>query len=90
MPNIEITSHLAQHAECPPTHSVDASTLGSALEQVFSHYPQLRQQVLDPSGTLHQHIALFVDGEMVQDRDQLVIPISDNSEIFVMQALSGG
>ena len=90
MPHIEFTSHLAQHVNCPPGRSVEASSLREALEVVFAEYPQLRGYVMDDQGAIRQHIAVFIDGEMLHQRDQLDVEVGSNGEIFVMQALSGG
>lgn len=90
MPHIEFTSQLAQHVECPPGQQVEAPTLHEALESLFAEYPRLREYVMDEQGVIRQHIAVFVDGEMLRQRDQLDIPLTSSSEVFVMQALSGG
>lgn len=90
MPHIEFTSQLAQHVDCPPGQTVDAASLRDALESVFAEYPSLRGYVLDDQGAIRQHIAIFIDGEMLHHRDRLEIPVGRSSEIFVMQALSGG
>lgn len=90
MPHIEFTSQLAQHVECPPGKSVDATSLSEALETVFQEHPQLRGYVMDDQGAIRKHIAVFIDGEMLHQRDQLDIPVTPEGEIFVMQALSGG
>lgn len=90
MPHIEFTSQLARHVDCPPGRSVNASSLREALEVVFKDHPQLREYVLDAQGTIRKHIAVFIDGEMLPQRDQLDIPVAQRGEIFVMQALSGG
>ena len=90
MAHIEFTSQLAQHVECPPGQAVSASSLSDALDCVFAEYPKLRGYVLDDQGAIRQHIAVFIDGEMLHQRDRLDIPVGEKSEIFVMQALSGG
>ena len=90
MPHIEFTSQLAQHVDCPPGRSVEATSLREALEVVFSDYPQLRGYVLDDQGAIWKHIAVFIDGEMIHQRDHLDVAVGSNGEIFVMQALSGG
>ena len=69
---------------------MDASSLKETLEAVFSQHAQLRGYVLDDQGAIRRHIAVFIDGEMLGQRDQLDVPVSRSSEIFVMQALSGG
>jgi molybdopterin converting factor small subunit len=90
MPHIEFTSQLAQHVDCPPGQEIDADTLGEALDSLFEQYPRLRDYVLDAEGAIRQHIAVFVDGEMLRQRESLDVPLADRSEVFVMQALSGG
>jgi molybdopterin synthase sulfur carrier subunit len=90
MPHIEFTSQLAQHVDCPPGQTVAASSLREALEAVFADHPQLRGYVLDDQGAIRKHIAVFIDGEMLQQRNELDVAVGSSGEIFVMQALSGG
>ena len=52
--------------------------------------PPLRGYVLDEQGALRHHMAIFVDGSMIRDRDSLSDAVTPSSEIHVMQALSGG
>ena len=89
MPQVEFTSQLSQLADCPPIQSVQADTLAEALAAVFAEHHQMQQHILDDQGVIHSHLALFVDGEMIE-RDKLQIPVNEKTEIFVMQALSGG
>lgn len=90
MPRIEFTSQLAQHVECPAIQEVEAATLQDAFEQMFQEHPRLRDYVMDQEGVLRQHISVFVDGEMLQQRGALEVPLDGRSDVFVMQALSGG
>ena len=61
-----------------------------ALEEVFAANPRARGYVLDDQGALRKHMQVFVDGEMVRDRTGLSDPVGEASEVYVMQALSGG
>jgi len=87
MPTIAFTHHLRQHAPTAPV-DVAAGTPRAALEIVFAQHPQLRSYVLTEQGALRRHIALFIDGEL--RRDGLDAPVLADTEIYVMQALSGG
>jgi len=89
MPQVEFTSQLAQLAQCPAVQSVEAETLSAALDCLFSQYDQLQQNVLDGDGAIHSHLAVFVDGQMIE-RNNLAFPVNGETKIFVMQALSGG
>lgn len=75
--------------ECPPETIVGA-TVRAVLEGVFATNPRLRGYVLDDQGTLRHHMMVFVDGSPIQDRAGLTDPVGDSSEVYVMQALSGG
>lgn len=89
MPRIEFTNQLARHVECP-TEIVEADSVREALEVVFTRHPALRGYVMDDQGSVRKHVAVFVDNKMLQDLGSLDIPLTSNSEVFVMQALSGG
>lgn len=86
---VVFTANLQRHVPCPPT-AVEADTVGAALDQVFDANPRLRGYVVDERGALRKHMTIFVDGELVKDRLQLSDPVRPHTEIYVMQALSGG
>jgi hypothetical protein len=89
MPTIHVTSHLRQVAPPEPT-SVEAATLGAALDAYFAAAPRVRSYILDDQGRLRRHVAVFIDGELLLDKKDLGRSVAPNSEIYVMQALSGG
>lgn len=78
-----------RHVECPDA-SVVADTVGAALEAYFALHPPVRSYVLDDVGAVRQHVAVFVDGDLVNDRAGLSDPVTPTSKIHVFQALSGG
>ena len=89
MPRVVFTSNLQRHVNCPETQ-VAAGTVRSALAQVFAAQPQARGYVLDEQGHLRKHVAVFVDGQRVRDRETLEDPVRESSEVYGMQALTGG
>lgn len=89
MIHIAFTSHLEKYVDCPP-QEVRAESVREALDQVFESNTRLRGYILDDQGSLRQHIAIFVNGDMVRDRVGLTDAVADGTEIYVMQALSGG
>jgi hypothetical protein len=50
----------------------------------------LRSYIVDDQGRLRKHVVVFIDGEMIEDRDGLRDPVGPASDLVVMQALSGG
>ena len=89
MPRVAFTQNLQRHVECP-TVDVGGATVREALEQVFAANPRLRSYVVDERGVVRKHMAVFVDGAHVTDREHLSDPVGPEGEIYVMQALSGG
>lgn len=89
MPYLEFTSHLRRHVDCLPLEA-DAATLPDLLAAAFARTPALRGYVLDDLGHIRQHVAVFVDNQLVIDRACWSIPLRPDSRVYVMQALSGG
>ena len=89
MPRVVFTSNLQRHVNCPETE-VAAGTLRMVLAQVFAAQPQARGYVLDEQGHLRRHVTVFIDGRRVRDRERLDEVVGASSEVYVMQALTGG
>ena len=89
MPLVEFTPNLARQTTTASCR-VDAGTVAEALRAVFEELPALRGYVLDDQGAVRTHVVIFVDGSSLHDRQGLSDPVRPDSEIFVMQALSGG
>ena len=89
MARVVFTENLQRHIACPPTDA-PGTTVKEVLESVFAKYERARGYVLDEHGSLRHHMVIFVNGEQLADREQLTDRVSGDSEIYVMQALSGG
>lgn len=89
MPRITFTPHLQRFIDAPP-REVAGSTVGEALAAVFADNPRLRHYLLDERGAVRQHVTIFVDDFPARDRATLSDKVDADSEIFVLQALSGG
>lgn len=89
MPVVSFTQNLRRHVDCP-TSDVSGGTVREALEQVFQTHPRIRGYVLDDQGALRRHIAIFVNGKPLADRDRQSDAVQPAADIYVMQALSGG
>lgn len=88
MAQVTFTAHLARVAPPAPVVAT-GDTVRDALSDVFSRYPALRGYILDDQDRLRLHIAVFVDGTHVR-RDILDHPLTADSDLHVLQALSGG
>jgi len=86
---VVFTPNLKRHVECP-SETVDGATVRAVLDVVFAQNPKLRGYIVDEQGSLRRHMSIFVDGQQIADRDRMSDPVRPASEIYVMQALSGG
>ena len=89
MARVLFTNNLRRHVDCDEC-SADSGTLKSVLDEAFNGRDKLRSYVLDEHGRLRKHMAIFVDGKPITDRVRLTDPVSQSSEVYIMQALSGG
>lgn len=89
MPRVVFTSNLQRYLTGPECQ-VSAGTVCPALDQAFKQNRELRGYLLDDQGHLRRHVMVFVDGRRIRDREQLSDPVAQDSEIYVLQALSGG
>lgn len=89
MPCIRFTPQLRRFTETPEV-DCDATTLRPALEAAFALNPRLRGYVLDDQGHVRPNVVIFIDGRRSDDRFELAEPLAPSSQVYVMQALSGG
>ena len=89
MPTVRFTQNIQRHVACP-TREVDGSTVREILDGYFNLHEQARGYVLDDQGRLRQHMAIFIDGAQLRDRDHLTDPVPVGAVVDLVQALSGG
>jgi molybdopterin synthase sulfur carrier subunit len=89
MADVAFTPNLQRHVECP-RRDVPGGTVREVLEGVFTDNPRLRGYIVDERGALRRHMIVFVDGRQISDRERLSDRVGPRSEIYIMQALSGG
>jgi sulfur carrier protein ThiS len=89
MATVRFTQNIQRHVACP-TREVTGANLRAALDDYFRENEKARGYVLDEQGKIRQHMVVFIDGEMVRDRDRLSDAVQSNSVIDVIQSLSGG
>ncbi len=89
MPRVHFTSNIQRHVECPTTEA-NGESLQIVLDSVFALIPRVKEYVLDDQGHLRKHMVIFIDGNKLKDGSNFDIPVNPESEIYIMQALSGG
>ncbi len=69
---------------------LEAQTLSEILKILDQKFPGLSSYLVDEQGALRQHVNVFLDDRMIDDRTTLTDPLESVEELYIMQALSGG
>jgi molybdopterin synthase sulfur carrier subunit len=86
---VAFTANLERHLSCP-VQTVPGDSVRAVLDAVFATQPRLRSYILDDQGRVRRHVAIYVNGDRIADRNRLGDPVTEADEVFVFQALSGG
>lgn len=89
MVRVRFTPQLRRFTETPEVEC-DAATLRQALEAAFERNPRLRGYVLDEQGHVRPNVAIFIDGRRCADAVAQSDALQPGSQVWVLQALSGG
>ncbi len=89
MAQLFFTQQLARFTSVPQVETA-ARELRAALEDAFAVNPLLRGYVLDDQARLRANVTIFVDGRRCRDSARLDDPLQRGSQVYVLQALSGG
>jgi molybdopterin synthase sulfur carrier subunit len=89
MATIRFTSHLARHRAAPMIEAAGAN-VADVLAAGLEGDDLLRSYILDEQGRVRKHVNIYLDGALINDRLRLSDAVGPRSEIYVLQALSGG
>ena len=89
MARLVFTQQLARFTAVPQVDT-GAGTLRAGLEAAFGINPRLRSYVLDEQGHLRDNVVVFIDARRCQERTRLDDPLAPDSQVYILQALSGG
>jgi sulfur-carrier protein len=89
MAKVHFTSNLRRHVDCPTVEAA-GETVRQILDQAFTQNPRLGTYVLDDQGHVRKHMRILVDGHAITDLENQSDPVTPASDVWVMQALSGG
>lgn len=90
MPTVKFTYALRRFFPGIKDTEVNSASLPDLLKSIDAHYPGIRSYVVDERGALRKHVLIFIDGEVITDREKLSDVVKENSEVHIMQSLSGG
>lgn len=87
---VVLTSHLRRFFDLPDRIEAEGGTVAEILAALDARWPGLAFYVTDEQGRLRQHVAIWVDGRRVEDREGLSDSVGQDAQVTILQALSGG
>jgi len=91
MPNIRFTTHLQRFfPELKQGVQVEGATVAEVVAALERTYPGMADYIVDERGSLRQHVNIFVDENLILDRQALTDTVNERTQVFIFQALSGG
>ncbi len=90
MATVNFTQALKRFYPQLKTLDLEAATVVEVIESIEQTYPGIKSYLVDDQGSLRKHVNVFVDGDLIHDREKLLDTLKPNSEVYIMQALSGG
>jgi len=70
--------------------TVKATTIGGVLRELVSEYPGMAGQLLNPDGSLHRFVNVYVNDDDVRYLDALDTPVKEGDEVSLLPAVAGG
>ncbi len=92
MARVEFTRHLHRFfpALTDSPIEIEASSVAELIGALDVRFPGLAGYLCDDSGSLRQHVNVFVNALPVRDRLRLTDALAPSCAVHIMQALSGG
>lgn len=87
---IRLARALQSQAGVPGSCAAQAATARGALQQLSQRHPQLDRFVLDDQRRLRRHVNIYINDQLINDRDGLSDRLRDGDEIHILPAVSGG
>jgi molybdopterin converting factor small subunit len=84
---VRIPTPLRSYTDQQTVVQAEGATVAELLTDLDRRHPGIRFRMVDEQGRLRQHMKVFVNEDSVRE---LTTPISEQDEITIMQALSGG
>lgn len=86
---VSIPTALRQFAGGNTALSVDAGTVGEALQGLIGQYPDLGNQLMD-NGELRNFVNVYVNDDDVRYLQGMETPLGERDEISIIPAIAGG
>lgn len=90
MAKVKFTSALNKFFPTLSDMDIHAETVHDLLENINKKVPGLLGYLLNEDGSLRKHVNIFIQDDLIHDRNKLSDRVSEKDQVLIYQALSGG
>ena len=90
MAQVKFTPNLRRFFPVLCECSIEAATVADIVSAVDQRWRGLGDYIIDEQGALRKHVNIFIGDELLDDKQTLSDRVSTDTQIFIVQALSGG
>jgi hypothetical protein len=91
MPAVNFTTHLQRFFPALKQGTqAEGRTVAEVIASLEHMHPGLGAYIVDERGALRKHVNIFVNDELIVDRETLSDSVAEKTWVFIFQALSGG
>lgn len=88
--DIRLPTALRAFADKKETVTVEAKTVGEALDALFAKHDRLKAQLLTPEGKLRSFVNVYVNEDDARDKQGLATPVKSGDTVLIVPAIAGG
>jgi adenylyltransferase/sulfurtransferase len=88
--DIRLPAALRAFADKQDKITVEAKTVGGALDALFDRHDRLKAQLLGPDGALRSFVNVYVNEDDARDKQGLDTPVKDGDVVLIVPAIAGG
>ena len=85
--DVLIPTQLRSYTQGQTRVTAEGETLAQVLDCLDREYPGIRFRMIDEQDRIREHIRIFVSGNTAAG---IHMPVTDNDEVQIVGALSGG
>jgi molybdopterin converting factor small subunit len=86
---VKLPTQLRAAAGGQSSAQVAGSTVGEALESLFTEHGELRDRLMQ-DGDLRRFVNVYLDDEDVRTLDGLATPVREGGQLTILPAVAGG
>src|SRR6185436_16829620 len=88
--NILIPTALRNYAGGSDSVSVEARTVGGALDALTGKYPDLKRHLYGEEGQLRHFVNIYVNDEDIRYAEKGATPLKDGDSLSIVPSIAGG